>query len=401
MNRRVLIVHNDYRLSGGESIVVAGDAAMLRLNGDAVTQYRRDNHEIPDGFSLKKLALAFGTLFSFRTYRAVRALIRENRIQTVHVHNTVPLISPAVYYAAWAEGVPVVQTLHNYRFLCPNGVFYRDGHICEECVKQGLGRAVRHGCYRHSRAQSALLASCIGLHRLLGTYRRIEAYLCPSPFAKEKLAQKLPAERITVKLNTVSVDCEKIPYDRHDGGYVFAGRLDGEKGVWVLLNAFIMLPGERLTIIGGGPEEAAMREFIAARSLSNVAMTGQLPHEEALLLMARAKACIMPTQMYEGALPLTVLEPMALGTPVIGSEIGCVAAIREIGCGFTFDQTDPEALADCIRNLTEEMLFRAAERALAAGEVYCDTARSYRELCAVYDAAAERAQVARTRRTRN
>lgn len=390
MKQHVLIAHNDYQIAGGEGNVAESEARMLRNHGHPVTVYRRDNAEIASYGVVKKCGLAFATFFSLRTYREIRALIRSERIDIVHVHNTVPLISPSIYYAAWAEHVPVVQTVHNYRFVCPNGVFYRDGHVCEECLQKGLFRSVRHGCYRHSRAQSLVLASAIKLHRLLGTYRRIDACVCLTAFAKDKLCKVVPPSHIYVRPNFAEADLAPIPYAAHGEDYVFLGRLDAEKGVWVLLRAFEKPPQRRLTVIGSGPEEAAMRDYIAMHRLANVRMTGALPHTEAIRLVANARALIMPTQLYEG-LPLTVLEAFALGTPVIGSALGAVqAVIEEYGGGFLFDQTNPDALAGKVAECALLQLAEASREGLLAAATAFDPEKSYAMLMQIYEAAAKR-----------
>lgn len=144
----VLLVHDYYQVPGGEDVVVANEKHLLETHGHAAALYARRNEEISRMGALEKIRSALGMFFSIRTYREVRRSIRENRISLVHVHNTLPLIGPAVYYAAFREGVPVVQTVHNFRLLCPNALFYRDGHICEDCTKKGLHCAVKHRCYR-------------------------------------------------------------------------------------------------------------------------------------------------------------------------------------------------------------------------------------------------------------
>ncbi len=388
MKQSVLIVHNDYQLAGGEGNVAENEARMLTAHGHSVTFYRRDNAEIASYNALQKLRLAFCTFFSFRTYREVRAAIRKDHIQIVHVHNTVPLISPSVYYAAWAEHVPVVQTLHNYRFVCPNGILYRDGHVCEACLHGGLGYSVLHGCYRHSRAQTLVLSGAMQLHRLLRTYKRIDAYIALTSFGKEKLGRKLPQERVYVKPNIVHVDNTPVPYSARNDTYVFLGRLDAEKGVWTLLHAFAKLPENRLIVVGSGPEEIRMQAYITDNKLSNVTMTRQLSHAEAIQYVAHARALVMPTQLYEG-MPLTVLEAFAFGTPVIGSQIGTVGAIiREHGGGFLFDQTDADALVSCVQGCTQARLAAASEQALAASCGVYDAEQNYQLLCSIYENAA-------------
>lgn len=390
MKQNVLIVHNHYQLTGGEANVAANETRLLIEHGHDVTTYARDNAEIAGYGLLQKLRLPFTTLFSLQTYRAVRQIIRQKQIDVVHVHNTVPLVSPAVYYAAWSCGVPVVQTVHNYRFVCPSGMCFRDGQVCEACLQKSLLCAVRYGCYRGSRAQSAALSASIALHRLLGTYRRIEAYICLTPFMLEKLASKLPQERLAVKPNIVDVPLSPVPYEAHDDAFVFFGRLDKQKGVWILLQAFERLPEFRLILIGSGPEEAGMRAYLAEHAMQNVAMTGALPHDEALSTVARAKAFVMPTQWYEG-LPLTVLESFALGTPVIGSKLGNVGALlSQWGGGAAFDQTSPEALADCIRSLAPSALAAWSKQARTAADALCNREENYRALIRIYEEAASR-----------
>lgn len=387
---RVLIVHNEYQQAGGESNVAKNEASLLRAHGHQVFFYKRDNAEILGYGPLKKIGMALAAPFSFRTYREVRRLIRANNIDIVHVHNTVPLVSPSVYYAAWSLGIPVVQTIHNYRLLCLNGMFYRDGRVCRDCAKKGLLWGARRGCYRDSRAQSLALACTMGLHRLLGTYRRIDAYIALTAFGKEQLSVLVPAERIFVKPNIVDVQAPPLDYGAHGEAYVFFGRLDRQKGVFVLLEAFGKLPDRRLYIIGEGPERRAMEAYIAEHGMENVVMTGGLAHDEALAYVRKARAVVMPTQLYEG-LPLTVLESFALGTPVIGSALGNVGAVlKEWGGGFIFDQGDPEALGACIRGLDREALSTAARQGLAAAGILCGQERNYQTLTEIYRQAGAR-----------
>ena len=154
---KVLIIHNRYQIPGGEDTVVANERKLLRDNGHEVVLYTRDNNEIKTMSGLKKLLLPFTTIYNPQSARDVKKIITEEHIDIVHVHNTLNLISPSVYYAAVKCGVPVVQTVHNFRLICPGATLYRDGHICEDCIEKGLGCAVRHGCYRQSKAQTLIL----------------------------------------------------------------------------------------------------------------------------------------------------------------------------------------------------------------------------------------------------
>ena len=200
----VLLVHDYYQVPGGEDVVVANEKHLLETHGHAAALYARRNEEISRMGALEKIRSALGMFFSIRTYREVRRSIRENRISLVHVHNTLPLIGPAVYYAAFREGVPVVQTVHNFRLLCPNALFYRDGHICEDCTKKGLHCAVKHRCYRGSRLQTMLCVLSTRLHRALKTYSRLH-YITLTDFNRQKLLalKQIPPENVSVKPNFV------------------------------------------------------------------------------------------------------------------------------------------------------------------------------------------------------
>ena len=201
---KILVVHNHYRLRGGEDTVFDAECRMLEEGGHTVVRYERTNLDVPRGV-LGRVRTALGTVWSRRSYREVRELIRRERPDVMHCHNTFPLISPSVYYAAAAEGVPVVQTLHNYRLACLNGYLFREGHVCERCLGRAPWRGVCLRCYRGSLAASATVAAMLLVHRALGTWRRkVTRYIALTEFSKAKFIEAgLPADKITVKPNVL------------------------------------------------------------------------------------------------------------------------------------------------------------------------------------------------------
>ncbi|MCC8060605.1 MAG: glycosyltransferase [Clostridiales bacterium] len=218
---KVLIAHNYYQIPGGEDTVVANEKKLLEDNGHEVILYSRNNSELKTMSKAKKIWLPFTTVFNLKTYREVKQIIKEQHIDIVHVHNTLNLISPSVYYAAFSCNIPVVQTIHNFRLLCPGATFYRDGHICEDCVEHGLGCAVKHSCYRGSKLQTLMSVITTKIHRVLGTYRKLN-YICLTEFNKKKLLQLnrpgkkqiIDASRIYIKPNfTFELPAESV------GGY--------------------------------------------------------------------------------------------------------------------------------------------------------------------------------------
>lgn len=319
----VLIVHNYYQIPGGEDSVVANERKMLEEHGHKVYLYTRNNSELKTMGIIQKLKLPFTTVFNFKTYRDIKKIIKEKHIDIVHIHNTLNLISPSVYYAARAMKVPVVQTIHNFRLLCPGATFYRDGHICEDCVEYGLKCAVKHNCYRDSKIQTLACVISTKFHRMTGIYGKIN-YICLTEFNKEKLLQlkQIKEENVFVKPNFVESVGEFVPEEERKNQFVFAGRLDKLKGIDFLLKVWKQM-GEyapQLVICGTGPLEDWCKKFIVDNKL-NVKMLGFVPNTETRKLIANSKALILPTQWYEG-FPMSMVEAFSVGTPVICSDLG-------------------------------------------------------------------------------
>lgn len=342
----VLLVHNRYKERGGEDAVFEAEAALLEARGHRVLRLERHNDEA-DGMG--RLALGRATIWSRDGYRDVAEVVRRERPGVVHFHNTVPLVSPSAYYAARRGGAAVVQTLHNFRLLCPGGMFLRDGRACEDC----LGRAVPlpglvHACYRGSRAATAAVAGMLTVHRALGTWtRQVDRYIALSEFARGKFVQGgLPAERIRVKPGFVDPDPGVGPHDADV--FLFVGRLSEEKGVRTLLDAWQRLEGAfRLQIVGDG----ALAELVAeaCRADARIEWLGRQPRERVLERMARARALVLPSECYEN-FPGVIAEAYATGLPVIASASGSVVElVEEGGTGFRFPPGDAAALAARVR----------------------------------------------------
>jgi len=293
----------------------------------------------------RAVVAARDAVWSTSFQRRLTESLRQTRPDVVHLHNTFFQVSPAAYYACRDAGVPVVQTLHNYRLVCPSATFYRAGRACEDC----LGRAValpgiRHGCYRNSRGQTAVVAGMLAAHRWLGTWqRRVDAYIAMTEFARAKfIAGGLPAEKIAVKPNFCPVD---PGLGQSDGGYaLFVGRLSPEKGVETLMSAWRRLGGNvPLYVVGDGPLAPAVQEFVGKTERCH--WLGWQPRNTVLTLMREARVLVLPSECYE-MFPLVLAEAFATGLPVIGSQHGSVGAIIDDGCtGLHVRPGDPDDLA--------------------------------------------------------
>lgn len=342
--QNILIVHNYYQIPGGEDTVVANEKKMLEEYGHKVILYSRNNVELKQMSKLQKLVLPITTIFNPRTYKEIKRLIKSENIEIVHVHNTLNLVSPAVYYAARGMKVPVVQTVHNFRLLCPGATLYRDGHICEECVESGLWCAVKHKCYRGSRMQTLACVLSMWFHRLTGIYGKIN-YICLTEFNRQKFLnlKKIKPEKVFVKPNFVASKDGFVPERKRENQFVFAGRLDKLKGIDILFEAWKRMgdTAPKLVVCGTGPMEEWCKSFVQKNRV-NIEMRGFVPNTEARKLIENSMALVLPTQWYEG-FPMSIVEAFSAGTPVVSSDLGNAGSIVEegvTGCKFKADSAD-------------------------------------------------------------
>lgn len=328
---KVLRIHNHYREAGGESAAHEAESALLERTGCDVIRYERYNDEMAELGALGRAVVAVEAVWSGRTWRELRAWIARERPDVAHVTNTFPLISPSAIEACHDAGVPVVQSLHNYRLLCPAANLMRNGRACVECVDHSLLRGVVHGCYRGSRAATAVAAATLAVHRRRQTLsRKVAAFVVLTEFARETfVAAGLPEDRIFVKPNFVDPD----PGEREEPGEsaLFVGRLSGEKGLDTLLDAWAKLERKvPLRIAGDGP----LRPYVARRlgdpRLDRVQLLGALGRGAVLDAMREARVLVFPSRCYEG-FPLVIAEAFACGVPVIASRLGSMAEIVEDG----------------------------------------------------------------------
>jgi len=359
---KVLQCHNLYQLAGGEDRVVEDERELLTQQGHQVAQYQRHNDDIEN---ISKLRLAAGTLWSRRTVRELRELVKREKPNIAHFHNTVPLMSPAAYHAVRGLGVPVVQTLHNYRLLCPKATFLRDDNICEDCLgKRFKWPAIKHACYRDNRSATAALTTMLTIHGAIGTYRRqVDAYIACSNFTREKMIEGgLPAQHIYYKPNFVSTD--PGPGSGKGGYALYLGRLSAEKGIKILIEAWETLAQTiPLTIVGTGPLQDEVKAF--ADRHANVTLLGWVDFEELNRIVANASCLVLPTMNYEG-FPKVIVEAFAHGLPVVATDIGAMRhAVVEGVTGHRHRYGDAQDMARVVKELFDHPQQLAALRITA------------------------------------
>ncbi len=386
----ILQIHNYYtEKGGGEDQVVHAEAGLLESRGHTVVRFSADNIDVG---LLSKSRVAVEAIWSRKTYAKLCEELRGGKIDVVHMHNTFLRISPSAYRACMKMEVPVVQTVHNYRMVCPAATLYRGSRTCTDCVgKPFAWRGIVHRCYRNSVTESALSATVYGLHRALQTWDKgVTLYVAPSVFVKDKLvASGIDSTKIVIKPHfsesPSTVTTQKLSRDR----LLFAGRLSFEKGVEVLLSACELEPDIPVDIVGDGPLRKRVKETLVSKKLVNVHYRGFIPQNELMMLMQSARALVVPSIVFE-TFGKVVVECAALGVPAIVPDKGALAElVQHERTGLVFKSGDALALAKTMKwgcNHPAEMTAMGH----AAQKVWQESStpeKNYRDLVSIYERA--------------
>ena len=339
---KVLQVHNQYQQGGGEDVVVKSEKLLLEKNSHEVISFYKSNDEIKKYSVAKKLALLWNTTWSKKYFNELSVELKKVKPDICHIHNTFPIISPSILYACQLNKIPIVITLHNYRLICANGQFFRNGLPCVKCLGSSSIHAIQHACYRNSHIQSFASANMIEIHKIKKTYTKLPgALICLTEFAKNKFIEfGIPEELLFIKPNFIfteqNIEVEKENY------FVFIGRLEKAKGTELLINLNIYIPNIRLKIIGGGDEEDRLK------NQTKYEFTGAITRDKVLSILSKSKALIFTSIWYEG-MPLVILEAFSLGIPVIASNIGAISEmIDDYKNGLLFEANNVKSLSEKI-----------------------------------------------------
>ncbi len=330
---RILQVHNRYYSgTGGEDAVLAQELDLLRSHGHTVTQLIVSSADELQNAGLVKLINTWTTaVWSKRGYKATQEAIRNTSCDIVHVHNAFPLLSPSVFWAAKAMKVPVVTTLHNYRYVCAGALFYRDGHICEDCIGRAPWPALLHNCYKDSLPITSSIAAIQVVHRALSTFEnKVDGYIALTEFARQQFIKSgLPGEKIHVKPNFVDGCPTSTPLEKRPYQIAFAGQIVSAKGIDLLLKVWNSMDkkGWRLVVMGQGPDEERLR---AQYTVDGVEWLGQVPRERSLEILGESRYCVLPSRWFEG-FPMVLVEGFARKTPAIVPDHGSFAEIVREG----------------------------------------------------------------------
>lgn len=368
---RVLIVHNHYRSTApsGERSVVEQESALLRENGHDVALFERSSDEMDAWGRVRRAALPLDAWWGLSSRRPFRSVIKEFEPDIVHVHNVFPLISPSIVRACARAGVPVVATMHNYKLLCASGDFFREGQPCFSCAGGNPAAAVRHGCYHRSRLQTAAVTAGMGMHR--SSWRDgVAAFIFISAAQRDLLhGLRLPPERTFVKHNFIPSGLS--PAASRDPRVTYLGRMEEAKGTRLILRSWDTFRGDsprsplRLSMVGGGPLEAEVRQWAAGHD--SVDFHGVVPRSDAMDLLARSRCSLVPS-LWNETFGLVAVESMAVAVPPVASTRGALPEL--IDPGVTGVLIDPEDSSELVGVLGRVDSFP---------EVFCEMGRRGRE----------------------
>lgn len=375
---KVLICHNSYQQKGGEDTVVDSEIKLLQENGHDVQVFSRHNDDIE---KMSHLHLVVDTFWSSNSAAMFAAELDSFKPDVIHVHNTFPLVSPAIYWVAARYQIPVVQTLHNFRLFCPQAMFLREDKVCEDCLGCLPWRGAIRGCYRNSVLQSSVLASMISVHRLIGTWQnKVTRYIALNKFCREKFIDGgLPANKVVIKANFVDFP---QPSAQLRQGFLFVGRLSAEKGIDVFAKALEKLSTLNVRVAGIGPDDACLNKVPVTRL--GALTTDQVRHE-----MSSAIALVLPSIWYEN-FPRTLVEAFGCGLPVIASKIGALAELIEDGVtGLLFEPGNSEDLAIKLQWAADhpDQMKAMGDAARMKYEASYTAEHNYDQLIAIYEEA--------------
>ena len=379
---KILVCHNAYQLKGGEDQVVAAETELLKLKGHEVVTWLVTNDVIQGAVS--KLKAGFQAAYNKESYRQMQGLLDQHQPDLVHVHNFFPLLSPAIYDAVQEAGIPIVQTLHNYRLFCANGLMLRDNKPCEICLTQSPLNGIKYSCYRDSKVQSAAVVNMIWQHRRKQTFlKKVNRFIVLSTFSKKKFeAYGLPPDKLSIKGNFLIDNLPQQAVSRNNN-VLFVGRLSEEKGVHILTEVAKAMPEAQFDVVGNGP----LAHLFS--TLPNVVSHGRLSREDVLAQMQRASVLLMPSTCYENA-PLVLLEAMSCGLPVIAHDIGALAEhIEHEENGLKVPVGDIESISDAISRLLTDAVYwqKISRQGISYAKQHFSPEANYQQLLTIYQEA--------------
>ena len=310
---KILLIHNKYKYRGGEEVYIENLISLLKKEGHIVITYFKDSRDIK--LFTDKLKIAFGLFWNPIINKELTRLIKYNKPDIAHFNNIYPLIGATAYIVCINNKIPIVQHIHNYRFMCAKGFLFRNGKVCELCVDSKISFfSVIYGCYHNSRLASLFFNIASFFHNILGTFRLIDKFVFPSEFTKKYYIRKidLPKNKVIVIPYFINTMMKRIALMEKKDYFLFVGRLSEEKGIIQLLKIFKTLQKQKLVVIRDGP----LRKEVEKYNINNISIVGNLPRHTVLKYIKKSIAVIISSNWYE-VLPYVYLEAIKEKTTIV------------------------------------------------------------------------------------
>ncbi len=362
----LLLINKFFWRKGGSEAVYFGEIDLLKKHGHHIIPFSmQDKRNLPSEYAKyftsnidyenaglrDKLTAVGRIIYSIEAKQKIEHLLQDHPVDLAHFHIFQHQISPSVFGPLRKARIPLVLTLHDFKPICPNYLMYTNNQICEACKGHKFYNCVLNSCTKNSRFKSMVNMMEMYFHHLMGYYKNVDQYIAVSEFYRQKMIEfGFPPEQITLIPNFI--DTERFQYTDQDDGYgLYFGRLSHEKGLGTLLEASAMTPEIPMVITGTGPAEKELRQKANSLGLSNVTFTGYKSGDCLINLLKGASFTVLPSEWYENC-PMSILESLAVGTPVIGSRSGGIPELINVGDdGFTFEMGSAEELAEKMQKL--------------------------------------------------
>jgi glycosyltransferase involved in cell wall biosynthesis len=346
----ILFLHNKYLQLGGEDSVVSNEINLLKKEGYTVFYKVYDNQAFNTGNVFRRIQAAFSFFFNVPAFFSIYFFVKKHKVQIVHVHNFFYVASPSVFWAGKLAGAKTIMTMHNYRLFCLNALFFRNGVTCMDCVeKKNFKPGIIQACFKSSSFFSRMLAISTSLHRKMGTWtNKVDRFIVLNPFMKELLLGiSVNQSKIFVKPNFIG-DSLYNNYHTREDFYLYAGRLQEEKGIRHVVEAF-NISGRRLIIAGEGD----MVPFIKENAKENIEYIGQQSQKQLAVLFLQCRGFVFASFLTEG-MPMTIIEAHAAGAiPIVGNSVSTQRMIIDGEDGFIYTCGDSESLNRQLTRLEE------------------------------------------------
>jgi glycosyltransferase involved in cell wall biosynthesis len=366
MIMRILNVSQNYFIVGGMDVAMFTLERVLRAHGHEVIPFAAaDEQNLATPYAQHfapavrtestSLKASLQTLYSLNARRAIARLLDEQRIDLVHLHSYFKRLTPAILPEISRRNIPIVQTLHEYRAVCPVSTLYREGAVCTECRDKRYRNVIRHRCAGGSLARSAWNYAEMHLSDWLGHKRNIARYITVSNYQRDLLiAMGMAADKLVTIHHPVDLPTPVLANSKGADYVLFFGRLETAKGADLLLDIAARLAGEQLVIVGDGSRREALVQAARDQGLDNVTFAGTL-HGPALEAAIAQASCVIVPSLWPEAFGLTCVEALAHAVPVVASAIGgMLDTIRDGVDGFLVPPGNVEAMVERICRLTAD-----------------------------------------------